>query len=55
MAYTKEQRAAKALLKFEPLPEMQQTELVTMIKGKESIEVHPTCVANHRRLGWVVA
>lgn len=28
--------------------------LVTMIKGDESIGVHPTCVADHEKLGWKI-
>jgi len=28
--------------------------LIVMTKGGEFIEVHPSCVADHQRLGWVV-
>jgi len=27
--------------------------LVAMRKGGESLRVHPTCVADHKSLGWV--
>lgn len=29
-------------------------DLVLMAKGGEELEIHPTCVADHERLGWVV-
>lgn len=28
--------------------------LVRMIKGTEKLDVHPTCVADHRSLGWMI-
>jgi hypothetical protein len=29
-------------------------ELVKMSKGEETIEVHPSCVADHQSLGWSI-
>lgn len=29
--------------------------LVLMTKGGETLEVHPSCVADHKRCGWVEA
>lgn len=31
------------------------SDLVRVVKGDESIFVHPTCLAAHQRLGWSVA
>lgn len=30
------------------------TDLVTMTKGGETLDVHRTCVADHKRVGWAV-
>lgn len=30
----------------------EQDHLVTVTKGGETIAVHPSCVADHRRCGW---
>jgi hypothetical protein len=40
-----EQSASKANADDKPL--------VAMRKGSESLRVHPTCVADHKSLGWV--
>lgn len=29
--------------------------LVTMEKDGERLDVHPSCIADHTRMGWVVA
>jgi hypothetical protein len=29
--------------------------LVVMVKGEESLEVHPTCVEAHKAAGWSLA
>lgn len=30
-------------------------DLVPMTKNGETLEVHPTCVSDHKRNGWVIA
>lgn len=32
-----------------------ESHLVAMSKGGDTIKVHPSCVADHKRLGWVEA
>lgn len=48
---TKEQRAAKAA---NELAAESQSDLVSMHKDSETIEVHPTCVKAHLDAGWKV-
>jgi hypothetical protein len=33
-------------------PEVADDFLIEMSKGSETLRVHPTCVPEHRRLGW---
>ena len=35
--------------------EAKNDHLVEMIKGGETLSVHPSCVAAHQRAGWVEA
>ncbi len=43
----RERRAAEA-----PDNMPSKSHLVELSKGGETIKVHPTCVANHKQLGW---
>ena len=44
-----------AAKKPESKAQKDETPLVTMTKGGETIEVHPACVADHQRCGWSIA
>jgi hypothetical protein len=47
-----EQKAPKEKARAEPKAD--EVELVTMTKGDESLDVHPTCVAAHKAVGWQI-
>lgn len=54
MATTKDKPAPAA--KDEPAaPAAPDAGLVRMVKGEESIDVHPTAVKSHQAAGWSVA
>lgn len=36
-------------------PKQDDGHLIAMRKDGETIKVHPSCVADHKRLGWVEA
>lgn len=44
---TKEQRAARAA------EQAQDAGLIRMAKDGEMLNVHPSCVKDHERVGWV--
>lgn len=49
---TKEQRAAREAEKAAAAP---SPDLIRMTKDDESLDVHPSCVKDHERVGWVRA
>ena len=38
-----------------PRAKADDSHLVAMTKGGDTIKAHPSCVADHKRLGWVEA
>lgn len=48
---TKEQRAAKAVAD-QNSNQADESHLIAVCKDGETIHVHPTALADHRRLGW---
>jgi hypothetical protein len=51
---TKEQRAAREADRADEKASASPEEgLVRVVKAGESLDVHPTCLAAHKALGWV--
>lgn len=48
---TKEQRAAKAAAD-QNSSQADESHLIAVCKDGETIRVHPTALADHKRLGW---
>lgn len=53
-AYTDKAKVAidDAAKKPDPEAEVDNSHLVTVTKDGETIEVHPSCLADHKRMGW---
>lgn len=46
------EKAAADAAKDAAKDEVDNSHLITVTKGGESLDVHPTCLAAHRALGW---
>lgn len=45
-------KAPRGRQKQEDQAKQEDGHLIAMSKAGETIKVHPTCVADHKRLGW---
>jgi hypothetical protein len=49
---TKAQEALDAAANKPDEEEVDNSHLIAVTKGGETIDVHPTCLADHKRMGW---
>lgn len=54
-AEAKAKAEAEAAANAKAAAERERASLVSMKKGDETLDVHPTCVAAHKSAGWKLA